>query len=329
MSGGYRFRSLADDSSRLRIDLDHDGVFQPNETIGSFEYHELPQGEYRIDYVWYEGNGRAEGELAIEQAFTTMFLFGSQDAPASAAYGVTVGTSPGDPDGDGLDNGCDNCRDDVNPQQDDSDRDGLGDACDLCPNDPANDADEDGICDNVDNCLNLPNPPQEDSDGDGVGNACDNCVASPNPDQIDNDGDGAGNACDVCPNLPAVSGWARYDVPPSRVAADPKPRAGRRSDSEWRRCRHWRRAGGELRQPGLVRRAFLLGLQPPGLSSGDENDFTVRSTAFLHITVAGDYRFRNNSDDGSRLRLDLNRDGVFQAGERIIVDDIVSPSTTL
>ena len=36
-----------------------------------------------------------------------------------------------DDDGDGIANGCDNCPDDANPQQEDGDGDGDGDACDT------------------------------------------------------------------------------------------------------------------------------------------------------------------------------------------------------
>lgn len=73
--------------------------------------------------------------------------------------GNADGTELVDTDGDGLRdadlNGglvCDNCPDDINPNQADADRDGLGDACDNCPT--ASNAD------------------QADADGDGVGDAC-------------------------------------------------------------------------------------------------------------------------------------------------------------
>jgi thrombospondin type 3 repeat protein len=55
-----------------------------------------------------------------------------------------------DLDGDGIDDGVDNCPMVFNADQADTDGDGAGDACDNCP---------------------LPNPGQEDSDGDGIGDA--------------------------------------------------------------------------------------------------------------------------------------------------------------
>lgn len=63
---------------------------------------------------------------------------------------------------------------------------------------------------------------------------------------------------------------------------------------------------------------------PLGLPAGDNSDFTVLSTGFLQISTAGNYQFRNNTDDGSRLRIDLNGDGVFGAGETVILDDVLS-----
>lgn len=61
-----------------------------------------------------------------------------------------------DRDGDLVENGADNCPDDLNPMQEDGDGDGVGDFCDNCPE--------------------IPNPGQEDSngtsDGDGIGDAC-------------------------------------------------------------------------------------------------------------------------------------------------------------
>jgi len=49
------------------------------------------------------------------------------------------------------------------------------------------------------------------------------------------------------------------------------------------------------------------GFQPFGLSSAADH-FAVLSTGFLNITMAGTYTFGNNTDDGSRLRLDLDQD---------------------
>ena len=94
-----------------------------------------------------------------------------------------------DRDGDGVEDGSDNCVNDANADQVDDDKDGLGDVCDNCPFDP--------------------NPGQEDGDGDGAGDACDNCplnctvifpstASCANPDQFDTDGDMVGDRCDNC-----------------------------------------------------------------------------------------------------------------------------------
>lgn len=100
------------------------------------------------------------------------------------------GPTDDDTDGDGIEDGDDNCPDIFNPirpvdggKQADSDGDGVGDACDPCP--LAKDTDD---CDAV-------NP--SDKDGDGIINALDNCPFDKNPDQADADGNGIGDACDV------------------------------------------------------------------------------------------------------------------------------------
>jgi len=121
-----------------------------------------------------------------------------------------------DNDGDGVDDGIDNCVGVYNPDQNDTDLDDIGDACDSCINDANNDIDSDGVCGDVDNCPSDANSDQVDSDGDGVGDVCDaypndadddtidddvdNCIGVYNPDQNDTDLDDIGDACDSCIN---------------------------------------------------------------------------------------------------------------------------------
>ncbi len=79
----------------------------------------------------------------------------------------------------------------------DSDGDGLPDACE-------DDDDGDGVIDTADNCPGVANPvvapaaAQADSDDDGFGDACDLCPEAADADQLDSDGDGLGDACDLC-----------------------------------------------------------------------------------------------------------------------------------
>jgi large repetitive protein len=109
--------------------------------------------------------------------------------------------TPKDSDGDGLQDGDDNCPFVFNPlrpmdsnKQNDADGDGDGDECDPCPFDADTDA-----CSSVD---------PEDVDGDGVQIPFDNCPAVANSDQADADTDGAGDACDPCPEFANPGGSA-------------------------------------------------------------------------------------------------------------------------
>lgn len=113
----------------------------------------------------------------------------------------------GDTDGDGIQDGIDNCPSVSNAGQLDSDKDGVGNLCDTCPHDSTNtckDKDKDKVLDGADNCVDIPNTDQLDIDGDKVGNVCDNCPYHKNFNQLDKDSDGIGDVCEeivrVCGN---------------------------------------------------------------------------------------------------------------------------------
>lgn len=98
--------------------------------------------------------------------------------------------SASDADGDGIEDGEDNCTDISNADQTDSDTDGIGNACD--------------------NCTDIANTDQTNSDGDKFGDVCDNCKKYANDKQTpeeatnctkDDDGDGIPNIADNCPTV--------------------------------------------------------------------------------------------------------------------------------
>jgi subtilisin-like proprotein convertase family protein len=107
-----------------------------------------------------------------------------------------------DSDGDGVQDGQDNCVSIPNTDQADDDGDGVGDACDVCrglASADQTDTDGDGVGNECDNCPGAANSDQADPDNDGRGSACDNCPSVANFDQLDTDGDAFGDACDTKP----------------------------------------------------------------------------------------------------------------------------------
>ena len=77
-----------------------------------------------------------------------------------------IGCIPADTDGDGANDGVDNCPTVRNADQANNDGDLQGDACDA-------DDDNDNVADTTDNCQFAANADQLDADGDGKGAACD------------------------------------------------------------------------------------------------------------------------------------------------------------
>ncbi|MFN3198296.1 MAG: fibrinogen-like YCDxxxxGGGW domain-containing protein [Bradymonadia bacterium] len=118
-----------------------------------------------------QGNTTQRGDNAGEMGDNLAYT------PLGSVSSVVELSSPAsnritDDDGDGVDDGVDNCLLVANADQTDTDGDGAGDACDACANDATNDADGDGICQDVDNCITVANADQTDNNGDGYGDAC-------------------------------------------------------------------------------------------------------------------------------------------------------------
>lgn len=174
-----------------------------------------------MDHSWPAGSDSSGGGYTNHNsvdypAVLTAWLFANNRRADFTATTV-------DTDGDGEEDGTDNCPNDANSNQADTDSDGIGDVCDPTPDgtttgDAGDDADEDGILDSVDNCPTDANTNQADADADGIGDVCDsepagadadsdgvvdasdNCPNNANANQADADVDGIGDVCDGTPN---------------------------------------------------------------------------------------------------------------------------------
>lgn len=102
-------------------------------------------------------------------AFDLVDVWGQCEGSGMPFLRWTGATCIVDGDGDGVDDGSDDCPDAFNPDQADLDQDGAGDVCDA-------DDDGDGLDDMTDNCPIVVNPGQSDVDQDGVGDVCDSVL---------------------------------------------------------------------------------------------------------------------------------------------------------
>jgi YVTN family beta-propeller protein len=124
---------------------------------------------------YYVTNPKDGTVSAIDTALRQVIKTFATDTNAWVVLPVEVGGTPAeDTDGDGVNDGADNCPSVANPDQEDSDNDGVGDACET----PEGDSDGDGVTDDADNCPSVANPDQADDDNDGVGDACETPVLS-------------------------------------------------------------------------------------------------------------------------------------------------------
>ncbi len=68
----------------------------------------------------------------------------------------------------------------------------------------------------------------------------------------------------------------------------------------------------------------------PTSASVDVEDYAFVARGTLQVDQSGDYTFGVNSDDGNRLRVDLNQNGAFEADEILIITPgVQSPTITL
>ncbi|MBT8492708.1 MAG: thrombospondin type 3 repeat-containing protein [Deltaproteobacteria bacterium] len=142
--------------------------------------------EFGASYAEIQAQVQEPGDRAYDAIFCDSLPMGEPTCtPVRQGEFGGVPTA-GDQDGDGINDGDDNCSTVFNPirpidegAQPDADGDGIGDPCDDDP--LIADLDSDGQNNDEDNCPFVANGDQADGDGDGRGDVCDDCPSLANP----------------------------------------------------------------------------------------------------------------------------------------------------
>jgi len=139
---------------------------------------------HRVTLRCADGDLSTHAIVGLRIAFDWPARNGTTVETADANYALDCTKAVFDRDGDGVEDGADNCPSTANADQADDNHNGIGNACEA---NGAPDADMDGRPDTADNCVTVWNVNQADDDRDGVGNVCDPTPRGPPPLPWDND----------------------------------------------------------------------------------------------------------------------------------------------
>ena len=185
-------------------------VYDAGADSGSITVNEIIHlGDWNVELI--DGGGWVNGNSFVLMDYTTQIgevYAPTVTLPVGWGYDAFVNTgsqllltnvsAPGDTDGDGITDPCDNCPGDYNPAQTDTDGDGVGDECDDCPGTAP------GAQVNAQGCA--------DSDGDGVMDPCDLCPNTPPGVPVDEDGCPTSTEfVSVLSGLGDASAWGDYN----------------------------------------------------------------------------------------------------------------------